>query len=55
MVKRARKTGDVSVRSNDDTIVPNDLNMHDRKQLPRLTLRERLGNIVQLAYCLAGQ
>ena len=53
--KRARKTGDISLHSNDDTIVPNDLNRHDRKQLPRLSLRERLGNVVQLAYSLAGQ
>ena len=42
--KRARKTGDVSLRSNDDTIVPNDLNRHDRKQLPRLSLCERLSS-----------
>ena len=55
LLKRARKTGDVSLRSNDDTIVPNDLNRHDWKQLPRLSLRERLGNVVQLVYSLAGQ
>ena len=54
MMKRARKIGDVSLRSNDDTIVLNDLNRHDRKQLPRLSLCERLGNLVQLAYSLAG-
>ena len=52
--KRAINTGDVSLRSNDDTIVPNDLNRHDRKQLPRLSLRERLGNVVQLVYSLAA-
>ena len=55
MMNRDRKTSNVSLCSNDDTIVPNDLNRHDRKQLPHLLLRERLGNVVQLAYILAGQ
>ena len=48
--KRARKTGNISLCSKDDTIVPNHLNRHDRKQLPLLSLRRRLGNVVQLAY-----
>ena len=30
-------------------------NSYDKEQLPRLSLRERLGNVVQLAYSLAGQ
>ena len=55
LTKRARKTGDVSLRSNDNTIVLNDLNRHDRKQLPRFSLCKRLSNVVQLVYSLAGQ
>ena len=53
--KRARRLATLSLCSNVDTIVLDDLNRYDRKQLPHLSLHKRLGNVVQLAYSLVGQ
>ena len=42
--KRVRKTGDILALLECNTIVPDDLNRYDRKQLPRLSLHEMLGS-----------